>query len=247
MNANTIAVIPSMTCPRPTAPMVFVVHGDSSVRTTLGSLIRGAQWQPRMFADAEALLAQLHAAGPACLILDMNLADIDGLELQSQLIDRREIPVIFIAENPSVRTIVRAMKAGAIEVLTKPLDERLLLDAIRQALQLSSTIQRQAAGHLALQRKYALLSRREREVMRYVVRGELNKNIAADLGISEITVKVHRGQVMRKMQASSLPDLVNMAATLRILTADPPLGEGFATPAPSFTYYAHELENNHVR
>lgn len=197
-------------------PIVFVAHADPSLRVTLQALIAAANWQAQLFGDAETLLSQLYAAGPACLILDMQLPDINGLELQSLLDHRRDIPVIFIADNPSVRTIVRAMKAGAVEVLTTPLDESLLLDAARQALRLSSTMRAQAAERQVLHQRYERLSIREREVMRHVVRGHLNKNIAADLAISEITVKVHRGRVMRKMQADSLADLVNMATVLRI-------------------------------
>jgi FixJ family two-component response regulator len=194
------------------APVVFVAHSDRSLRT----LIDGAGLQVRFYDDAETLLAQLHATGPACLVVDLQLPDIDGLQLQALLADRRDVPFIFIAENPSARTIVRAMKAGAVEVLTTPLDESLLLDAIRQALQLSETMRARDAGRRLLQQRYERLSRREREVMRCVVRGQMNKNIALDLGISEITVKVHRGQVMRKMQADSLADLVSMAMALPI-------------------------------
>jgi len=148
----------------------------------------------------------------------VRLLDVDGLELPSLLAERRDIPVIFLAHDPSARTVVRAMKAGAIEVLTTPLDAGLLLDAVGQALQLSSTLRAQESERRLLQQKYQQLTPREREVMKLVVRGYLNKNIATDLGISEITVKVHRGQAMRKMQADSLADLVNMAMALRIAT-----------------------------
>jgi FixJ family two-component response regulator len=202
--------------------MVFVVHGDGDTRMALDALIREANWQPQVFADAHTLLAQLQWSGPACVILDTRLPDADGLELQSLLADRSDLPVIFIADNPSARTIVRAMKAGAVELLTRPFDEHLLLEAIRHALQLSASRRTRKAERCAVLEKYERLSPREREVMRLVVRGELNKNIAADLGISEITVKVHRGQVMRKMQAGSLPHLVNMAAILRSQLADAP-------------------------
>lgn len=220
-------------------PIVFVAHADHSLCVMLQALIDAASWQAQLFGDAETLLSQLHAAGPACLILDMQLPDINGLELQSLLAHRRDIPVIFIADNPSARTIVRAMKAGAVEVLTTPLDESLLLDAARQALRLSSTMRAQAAERHVLHQRYERLSIREREVMRHVVRGHLNKNIAADLGISEITVKVHRGRVMRKMQADSLADLVNMATALRI---DSPVRSGttetFAADAAIVTHCA---------
>jgi FixJ family two-component response regulator len=198
------------------APVVFVAHADRFLRSNLRTLIDAAGLPARFYDDAEALLAQLHVDGPACLIVDLQLPDIDGLQLQSLLADRRDVPVIFIAENPSARTIVRAMKAGAVEVLTTPLDDGLLLDAIRQALQLSEVIGARESERRRLQQRYERLSRREREVMRCVVRGQMNKNIALDLGISEITVKVHRGQVMRKMQADSLADLVSMAMELSI-------------------------------
>src|SRR5687768_8454700 len=198
------------------APVVFVAHADRSLRTSLRRLIDAAGAQARFYDDAETLLAQMQVTGPACLIVDLQLPDIDGLQLQSLLADRRDIPVVFIAENPSARMIVRAMKAGAVEVLTTPLDEGLLIDAIRQALDLSETIGAREAERRLLQQRFDRLSRREREVMQFVVRGQMNKNIAIDLGISEITVKVHRGQVMRKMQADSLADLVNMAMALRI-------------------------------
>jgi FixJ family two-component response regulator len=198
------------------APVVFVAHADRSLRSSLRRLIDAAGVQARFYDDAETLLAQMQVTGPACLIVDLQLPDIDGLQLQSLLADRRDIPVIFIAENPSARMIVRAMKAGAVEVLTTPLDEGLLIDAIRQALDLSETIGAREAERRLLQQRFERLSRREREVMQFVVRGQMNKNIALDLGISEITVKVHRGQVMRKMQADSLADLVNMAMALRI-------------------------------
>jgi FixJ family two-component response regulator len=204
-------------------PVVFVTHADQPLRATLRSLIGEAGWQARLFDDAQTLLTQLHADAAACLVVDMQLPDIDGLELQSLLASRPDIPVIFIAANPSARTIVRAMKAGAVEVLTLPVDEDLLLDAIRQALQLSATVRAQEVKRLLLQQRYGRLSRREREVMRHVVHGHMNKNIAMDLGISEITVKVHRGQVMRKMQAHSLADLVSMAMALGI---DPPVPIG---------------------
>lgn len=198
------------------APVVFVAHADRSLRASLRTVIDQARSQARFYDDAETLLAQLRVTGPACLIVDLQLPDIDGLQLQSLLADRPDVPVIFIAENPSARTIVRAMKAGAVEVLTTPLDEALLLDAIRQALQLSEMIRAREYERRLLQQRFERLSRREREVMRCVVRGQMNKNIALDLGISEITVKVHRGQVMRKMQADSLADLVSMAMQLSI-------------------------------
>lgn len=218
MSTTAIALTRTIQRASRPAPTVFVAHADHSLRATLQTVIDDASWQARSFGDPKTLLSQLHAAGPACLVADLRLLDIDGLELQSMLAERRDIPAIFIADNPSARTVVRAMKAGAIEVLTTPLDAGLLLDALRQALQLSSTLRAQESERRLLQQKYQQLTRREREVMRLVVRGHLNKNIASDLGISEITVKVHRGQAMRKMQADSLADLVNMVMALNIAT-----------------------------
>jgi FixJ family two-component response regulator len=216
MSTHRIALTQIVKRPSEPSPIVFVAHADRALRATLQMQIGDAGWQSQLFGDAETLLSKLHAVGPACLIVDVQLPDINGLELQSLLADHRDVPIIFIGDNPSARTIVRAMKAGAVEVLTAPLDNALLIDAIRQALQLSSTMLAQEADRRLLQQKYGRLSHREREVMRYVVRGHLNKNIAMDLGISEITVKVHRGQVMRKMQADSLADLVSMAMALPI-------------------------------
>ena len=237
MSANAIMMPRPMDSSSQSSLVVFVAHADRSVRVRLRTLIREASWHARLFEDVETLLSQLPAVGPACLIVDLQHPDIDGLQLQSLLADRREVPVIFIADNPSARTIVQAMKAGAVEVLTTPLDEDLLLDAIRQALQLSAKIRAREAERRGLLQRYERLSPREREVMRYVVRGHMNKNIAIELGISEITVKVHRGQVMRKMQADSLADLVNMATALRI---DAP-----ALIEPSEAFAAHAAVATH--
>jgi FixJ family two-component response regulator len=191
---------------------IFIVHGDLSVRVELATLAAGAQCRVDSFSDAASFLRALPISEPACLILGTDLPDIDGLQLQSLLAGRAELPVVFVADRPSVRTVVQAMKAGAIEVLTTPIDESALLEAIRHGLQRS-------AERLALQQKYRQLSRREREVMQLVIRGRLNKHIAAELGISEITVKTHRGKVMRKMQADSVPHLVNMSANIVGVTA----------------------------
>ena len=191
---------------------IVIVHSDLSVRASLETLAAGVQCRVDSFGDAESFLAALPVSEPACLILGTDLPDIDGLQLQSLLSGRTDLPVIFVADRPSVRMVVQAMKAGAMEVLTTPIDETALLGAIRQGLQLS-------AERRALQQKYELLSRREREVMLLVIRGRLNKHIAAELGISEITVKTHRGKMMRKMQADSLPHLVNMSAKIVSATA----------------------------
>jgi FixJ family two-component response regulator len=193
---------------------IFVVHNDLSVRASLETLAAGAQCRVDSCSDAVSLLALLPIMEPACLILSTDLPDIDGLQLQSLLAGRPDLPVIFVADRPSVRTVVQAMKAGAIEVLTTPIDEQALLGAIHQALQRSATVRARDEERRALHRKYQQLSRRERQVMQLVIRGRLNKHIAAELGISEITVKTHRGKVMRKMQADSVPHLVNMSSQL---------------------------------
>jgi FixJ family two-component response regulator len=186
---------------------IFIVHSDLPVRTSLQALAAGALCRVDSFSDAASLLAALPISEPACLILGTDLPDIDGLQLQSLLSGRADLPVIFVADRPSVRTVVQAMKAGAMEVFTTPVDEPALLAAIREGLQLS-------AERRVLREKYEQLSRREREVMQLVIRGRLNKHIAEELGIAEITVKTHRGKVMRKMQAESLPHLVNMSAKI---------------------------------
>ena len=191
---------------------IVIVHSDLSVRASLQTVAAGAQCRVDSYGDAESFLAALPISEPACLILGTDLPDIDGLQLQSLLSVRADLPVIFVADRPSVRMVVQAMKAGAMEVLTTPIDEFALLGAIRQGLQLS-------AERRALQQKYEQLSRREREVMQLVIRGRANKHIAAELGIAEITVKTHRGKVMRKMQADSLPHLVNMSAKIVGATA----------------------------
>ena len=198
---------------------ICIVHNDSSIRTSLRTLAAAAQCRIDSFHDAASFLAQLPISEPACLILGTDLPDIDGLQLQSLLASRPDLPVIFVADRPSVRTVVQAMKAGAMEVFTTPVDESSLLGAIRQGLQRSAAVRAQDAERRALEHKYARLSRREREVMQLVIRGRLNKHIAAELGISEITVKTHRGKVMRKMQADSVPHLVNMSNVVSALTA----------------------------
>jgi FixJ family two-component response regulator len=195
---------------------VFVVNDDASVRELLESLVRGAGLQVQTFSDARTFLSHPRAPGPNCVILGVNLPDIGGLDLQTFLLDRHEMPVIFFTDCADVRTTVRAMKAGAVEFLTKPLDEELLLNAIRHAILRSSAAIAQEDRMRVLHDRYALLSRREREVMTLVIAGKLNKLIADELGISEITVKAHRGKVMRKMQAASVPDLVNMATRLGV-------------------------------
>ena len=199
------------------SPIVFVVDDDVSVRESLEALIRTAGWQTETFECAQAFLAHPRALAPSCLILDVGLPDLNGLDLQRRVSSEGSaLPIVFITGHGDVPTTVQAMKAGAVEFLTKPFRDDVLLDAIQNALQRSEAALGQEATLSALRDKYATLSPRELEVMTLVVSGLLNKQVGDDLGISEITVKAHRGSVMRKMEAGSLPDLVNMAARLGI-------------------------------
>ena len=205
------------------SPIVFVVDDDISVRESLELLIRCAGWQPETFASAQEFLARPRVLAPSCLILDVNLPDLNGLDLQDRVADDRiDMPIIFITGYGDVPMTVRAMKAGAVEFLTKPFADEALLSAIRHAIERSQTALGNEAEMRTLRDCYASLSRREREVMGLVVSGLLNKQVGGELGISETTVKAHRGQVMRKMKADSLADLVNMGARLR--PAHPPKG-----------------------
>jgi FixJ family two-component response regulator len=197
-------------------PVVFVVDDDISVRESLELLLRSAGWQTETFASAQEFLARPRIDIPTCLVLDVSLPDLNGLDLQKRVIDRTDMPIIFITGHGDVPTSVQAMKAGAVEFLTKPFSDDVLLDAIRHAIERSQTARGQEAERQALRARYLTLSVREREVMALVVSGLLNKQVAAELGISEITVKAHRGQVMRKLNADSLADLVRLAATLNI-------------------------------
>jgi FixJ family two-component response regulator len=199
-----------------TAPVVFVVDDDIPVRKSLELLIDSAGWEVETFASAQAFLARPRVLGPSCLVLDVTLPDLNGLEVQQRIAgNRSDMPIIFVSGYGDVPMTVQAMKAGAVEFLTKPLRSDALLTAIRHALERSRAVLEQAEKLRTLRDFYASLTRREREVMASVVSGMLNKQIGGQLGISEITVKAHRGQLMRKMHASSLPDLVNMAARLR--------------------------------
>ena len=201
-------------------PIVFVVDDDISVRESLESLIRCAGWQPETFASAEEFIAHPRPFVPSCLVLDVSLPDLNGLDLQKRVAaDRSDMPIIFITGYGDVPMTVQAMKAGAVEFLTKPFGDDVLLSAIRNAIERSQTALGREAERRVLQASYASLSRREREVLALVVSGLLNKQVGGELGISEITVKAHRGQVMRKMKADSLADLVNMAARLRLAPA----------------------------
>lgn len=199
------------------SPMVFVVDDDVSVRESLEALIRTAGFQTETFDCAQQFLAYPRPVAPSCLILDVSLPDLNGLDLQERVRnDGTALPIIFITGHGDVPMTVRAMKAGAMEFLTKPFKDDVLLDAVQNALKSSEAALGHEASLSALREKYASLSPRELEVMALVVSGLLNKQVGDDLGISEITVKAHRGSVMRKMDAGSLPDLVNMAARLGV-------------------------------
>jgi len=196
-------------------PVVFVVDDDVSVRESLEPLIRYEGWQTELFESAVKFLARPRLVAPSCLVLDVTLPDLDGLELQRLIgVERLDMPIIFITGHGDVPMTVRAMKAGALEFLTKPLDTEVLLSAIRLAIERSQKALTQEAQMRALRNRYTSLSSREREVIALVVRGHLNKEIGVELGISEITVKAHRGKVMRKMNAKSLAELVTMAGKL---------------------------------
>jgi FixJ family two-component response regulator len=201
-------------------PVVFVVDDDVSVRESLELLIETAGWRAETFASAQEFLGRPRLLVPSCLILDVALPDFSGLDLQKRIaVQRSDMPIIFITGYGDVPTSVQAMKAGAIEFLTKPFDDDVLLTAVGQALERSRGALEHAAKMEALRESHASLTPREREVMLLVVSGLLNKQVGGELGISEITVKAHRGQVMRKMKADSLPALVRMVATLGLATA----------------------------
>ena len=201
------------------ASIVFVVDDDVSVRESLDLLIRAAGWQPETFESAVAFLSRPRPTLPCCLVLDVTLPGLSGLELQQQLAERTDMPIIFITGHGDVPMSVQAMKAGAVEFLTKPFTNDVLLGAIGGAIERSRTAVRQESDMQALRSSYASLTPRERQVMALVVSGLLNKQVGGELGISEITVKAHRGQVMRKMKADSLPELVTMAARLGLRPA----------------------------
>jgi FixJ family two-component response regulator len=197
-------------------PTVYVVDDDISVRESLDELIRWAGWRPAVFGSAEEFLSHPRVPSPSCLVLDVTLPELNGLELQRRIAaDLNNMPIIFITGYGDVATAVQAMKAGAAEFLTKPFNDEVLLRSIRQALERSRAVLGEQERIRAIREAYVSLSLRERQVMELVVRGLLNKQIGGELSISEVTVKAHRGRAMRKMRADSLVDLVNMAAALR--------------------------------
>ena len=197
-----------------TVPIVFVVDNDARVRESLQLLIQNAGCRAETFASAEEFLSRPRVLTPSCLVLDVTLPNLNGLDLQKRIDDRVDMPIIFFTGDHDVRTTVRAMKAGAAEFLTKPCDSDVLLSAIRHAVDRSNRVLREEAEMRSLRNHFASLTPRERQVMDLVVAGELNKQIGAELGISEITVKAHRGKVMRKMKAGSLAGLVIMTERL---------------------------------
>jgi FixJ family two-component response regulator len=200
--------------------VVFVVDDDISIRESLELLIHAAGWHPELFASAQAFLDYQPVSIPHCLVLDISLPGLNGLELQKRVLTvRPELPIIFITGHGDVPKTVQAMKAGAVEFLTKPFPDAVLLDAIRNALERSRSFLGKAAEIQDLRDRYASLTQREQQVMKLVVDGLLNKQVGGELGISEITVKAHRGKVMQKMKADSLPDLVKMAGKLGLASS----------------------------
>lgn len=204
-------------------PIVFVVDDDVSVRESLELLIQFAGWQPETFASAEEFLARPRVSTPSCLVLDVSLPDLNGLELQKLIAtDRTDMPIIFITGHGDIPMTVQAMKGGAVEFLTKPIDDDALLSAIRSAIKRSAAALDEQTELQVLRDCYASLTPREREVMRLAVSGMLNKQIGLKLGISEITVKAHRGKMMPKMKANSVADLVKIAVRLGLTPARNP-------------------------
>jgi FixJ family two-component response regulator len=200
-----------------TQPVVFVVDDDVSVRESLELLIKSAGWQPMLFDSAHAFLEAPAVPSPSCLVLDVNMPGLNGLDLQGMVTEsQNKMPIIFVSGFGDVPMTVKALKGGALDFLTKPIDTIALIDAVRMALTRSEAMLKDDSDLLQIQNRLGALTKREREVMVRVVKGLLNKQIAYELDISEVTVKAHRGQVMRKMCARTLPDLVNIASRLQL-------------------------------
>lgn len=237
----------------PRSATVFVVDDDHSARESLESLVLSAGWRPQVFASAMDFLSHPPPLGPTCLVLDVTLPGLSGLELQNRIArDRTDMPIIFITGNGDIPTSVRAMKAGAIEFFTKPIDGERLLDAIRDALSRSNIKLRERAEMRAIHAGYALLTSRERQVMVLVIRGLLNKQVGGELGIRETTVKAHRHHVMQKMRADSLAHLIRMGAALQLGTSERAPEHRPKQPGPAETPDIQRLmhiqhENNRLK